>query len=445
MKEMTGERGLMAGFARADITPPVPMANYKGEMLAIPPEGEPCLQCLAAVFAAGEQRVGLVVLDTLCVRRELVLRMREEACLRGTGAALSGLIVSATHTHCTPPLAPMFLTGVNPDPLYEDLVVKKVLDALSHAHGNSCNVQLGTGIAACPGFEFPRRLLRRGGRVVMNVAADVERGLEPCSCVDHDVPFWLFRTASGDPLGVVFSYPNHNNAARSSFMSPDIAGYCRRALAEHFGRDFLVLMIQGACGDVNWVREKERKGGAHYAEVIGTELAESLVNALSGAAPASHVQKLDYRKRLMVLPDRLPEDSEYCEDGCRGSSPAEMEAQRSRYELEREAVNRRGATKVVVEVDALVLRNTALVTTPAELFSELGMEIRARSPFPVTLVSGPANGYVGYVPSEDAFTQGGYETHRTVYTSRLDKHAGRRILEASLQLLSQTGAGADAD
>lgn len=445
MKEVAGERELVAGFARADITPPEPLANYKGATLELPPEGEPRLECLAAVFAAGERRVGLVVLDTLCVRRELVLRMREEACLRGTGAALSGLIVAATHTHCAPPLAPMFLTGANPDPLYEDLVVEKVLDALGRAHSNSCNVQLRAGIAPCPGFEFSRRLLRRDGRVVMNVAADVERGLEPCSCVDRDVPFWLFRTTLGDPLGVLFSYPNHNNAARSSFMSPDIAGYCRRGLAERFGGDFFALMLQGACGDVNWVSEKERKGGARYADEIGTGVAESLVNALSGAAPAPHAQKLDYRKRLLALPDRLPEDSEYCEDGCRGSSPAEMEAQRSRYEPEREAVNRRGATKAVVEVNALVLQDTALVTTPAELFAELGMEIRARSPFPVTLVSGPANGYVGYVPPEEAFTRGGYETHRTVYTSRLDKHAGRRILEASLELLSGTGAGADAD
>jgi hypothetical protein len=63
------------------------------------------------------------------------------------------------------------------------------------------------------------------------------------------------------------------------------------------------------------------------------------------------------------------------------------------------------------------------------------MEISARSPFATTLVSELTNGYCGYVPTERAFEHGGYETHRTVYTSRLVKEAGDRIVNESVALL----------
>jgi hypothetical protein len=88
-----------------------------------------------------------------------------------------------------------------------------------------------------------------------------------------------------------------------------------------------------------------------------------------------------------------------------------------------------------VEIAALALGDAAIVSNPAELFVEFGMEIRRRSPFHTTLVAELANGYCGYVPTKAAFERGGYETHRTVYTSRLVKDAGQRIVDASLARL----------
>ena len=59
----------------------------------------------------------------------------------------------------------------------------------------------------------------------------------------------------------------------------------------------------------------------------------------------------------------------------------------------------------------------------------------------MTLVSELTNGYCGYVPIEEAFAQRGYETHRTVYTSRLAKDGGRRIAEASVEMLERLRGG----
>src|SRR5207253_9327373 len=62
--------------------------------------------------------------------------------------------------------------------------------------------------------------------------------------------------------------------------------------------------------------------------------------------------------------------------------------------------------KVPAEVQAIRLTSdTALVTLPAEAFTAIGLEIKSRSPFKNTFVVGVANGIVGYVPTEAAFTR----------------------------------------
>ena len=113
-----------------------------------------------------------------------------------------------------------------------------------------------------------------------------------------------------------------------------------------------------------------------------------------------------------------------------------------RWRAEEKAIRELGATSCEVEVGAISMSGTAISTNPAELFVEFGLEIKERSPFEVTLISELANGWCGYVPTEAAFTQGGYETHRSVHVSRLVKTAGlnhHRCLRRDVGRLSVLG------
>ena len=202
---MPERSGLRAGFGRADITPQEPAPNYKGKILQLPPAGEPRLECIAAVVSVGTEMVGLAALDSLCIRRELVLRIREQLRATKGGRDLTRLLIPATHRHCPPPRAPTFLRGTVPDPMYEDLVAEKISAALEEARGGLCDARLRAGAASSPGFEFNRRLRRKDGRVVMTLADDMDDGLSPCGGVDDEVPVWYFEGASAHPRGVIFS------------------------------------------------------------------------------------------------------------------------------------------------------------------------------------------------------------------------------------------------
>ena len=90
-----------------------------------------------------------------------------------------------------------------------------------------------------------------------------------------------------------------------------------------------------------------------------------------------------------------------------------------------------GETKET-EVQVLSVGNDlAIVGLPGEVFAELGMAVRERSPFWQTLVIGLANEAIGYVPTRRAYEEGGYE----VTSSRLAPGGGEALVEAAIELL----------
>jgi hypothetical protein len=63
-----------------------------------------------------------------------------------------------------------------------------------------------------------------------------------------------------------------------------------------------------------------------------------------------------------------------------------------------------------MEIGVIRIGNAALVTLPGELFAEIGLNIKARSPFRTTIISELTNGSFCYIPTAAAYDRGGYET-----------------------------------
>ena len=63
-----------------------------------------------------------------------------------------------------------------------------------------------------------------------------------------------------------------------------------------------------------------------------------------------------------------------------------------------------------VQIQALRVGDVGMVGLPGEVFVEIGLEIKRRSPFDHTMVIELANDWVGYIPTDKALQEGSYET-----------------------------------
>ena len=75
-----------------------------------------------------------------------------------------------------------------------------------------------------------------------------------------------------------------------------------------------------------------------------------------------------------------------------------------------------------------------IAAMPAEVFVEIGLEIRKRSPFPQTFTISLANGAYGYLPTVEHHKLGGYETWRG--TNRLEVQAAPKMIDSLIGLMN---------
>ena len=84
-----------------------------------------------------------------------------------------------------------------------------------------------------------------------------------------------------------------------------------------------------------------------------------------------------------------------------------------------------------MEQIGVAIGDSALISFPGELFTEIGQQIKAQSPLKRTWCLGLANGQISYVPTREAISQGGYEAD----TREVDDSAAEQIVIHSLELL----------
>jgi hypothetical protein len=77
----------------------------------------------------------------------------------------------------------------------------------------------------------------------------------------------------------------------------------------------------------------------------------------------------------------------------------------------------------------LAINDTVIWSAPVEMFCEIAMTIRDRSPFKQTFYFGYTNGWFGYLPTAKAFDEGGYEPRTSPFTPQ--RRMSRRPSQAS--------------
>src|SRR5207253_3281316 len=91
-----------------------------------------------------------------------------------------------------------------------------------------------------------------------------------------------------------------------------------------------------------------------------------------------------------------------------------------------------------LDVWALRLNDIGIVAVNGEPFAELSLEVKRRSPLAHTLFLGYSNGCLGYLPTPEAFDEGGMEVEESVQNyclpARFTKEWGPAVVETAVGL-----------
>ena len=71
------------------------------------------------------------------------------------------------------------------------------------------------------------------------------------------------------------------------------------------------------------------------------------------------------------------------------------------------------------EIDILRINDAILITIPGELFCKLGLKIKTILSPKIAMIVGYANDYIGYIPTKEAFSQGGYEVEISLFADEV--------------------------
>ncbi len=379
------------GTAQIQITPPVGV-ELSGYVLRQQPSTGVLddLWARALYFAHEDERLLWLHGDLLGFDRDWALRLRETVA-REAGLALRQVLLTATHSHAGPATVALRECG-RPDAAY----LRELEDALHDV--------------ARAAQAAPQPVTLRGAEGHCELGRD-RRAASAWSHTDHRLPVLAFVAKSGQTVAVWANYAMHNVALGhgNRLISGDVAGEAARRVAQALPGAPVVLITNGACGNLN---PPELATDPAPMRAYGAELARALLEALSRAEPCAE-QTLWSGERAVAL-DLLPLTAEQVRaSAARASAQAEgqprilraMAAWRDEtLELVRQGAHR----QTMMAVHAVRLGPLRLACLGAEVFSRMADELRAALG-PHSYVVGYADGDMGYLPVPEVYAEGGYE------------------------------------
>jgi neutral ceramidase len=457
---------MQAGFAEREITPLKGMET-PGDYVKSFNEGKvhDPLKARAAVFGDGVHRVALVSLDAISVPVQLVEAVRAE--IEGKcGIPPAAVLVAATHTHSGGPLegihpgdfdaAPELVRklayeqSIVENPEYVRMVQKAVIEAVVEADRKRIPARACAGSGWEAQVSFNRRFHMKNGLTYTHPNGFHTFGnpdiLGPAGPIDPEVGVIGAWDLAGKFLGCVVNFANHATNSAGD-ISADYIYYLETTLRGAMGEKAVVVFLNGACGDITQVDNRsphDLEFGERSARLVGTSIAAEVLKVLARAEPGN-LAPIQFKNERMELPRRAP-SPEKVKQSLEIVSRPPPAGDRTAWVFAKETVLLDALIKrypvARFEVQAIQIGPVVVLANPSELFAQLGLDIKAGSKFPLTMVVELANGSIGYVPTVEAFDRdgGGYETRLTEY-SNLEIEAGLKIVDACKRMAGSLAPG----
>jgi len=311
---------------------------------------------------------------------------------------------SVTHTHAAPEIGP-------PD-MYKALLGRSDHDWDREYTGRTTTALIEAVRTAREKLE-PARIAFGTGAAMANInrrARDVDGrvsiGLNPDGPVDRQINLVRLSRPDGSLIALVANYAMHGTVMNGENLqiSGDGPGTVTAYLEEQLGGT--VLYINGAAGNIAPIYSVYPNPTSGHLSQFRVLLGDRILSAAAAMGPGTsdvtmrHAEKIveTPRKPGLAWPDEL---AKYA-----GSD---------------------GRPLVRLPIRFLRINDAVIWSAPVEMFCEIALDVRSRSPFGHTFYFGYTNGWFGYLPTARAFDEGGYEPRTSPFTPQVESDVRQAV------------------
>ena len=309
------------------------------------------------------------------------------------------------------------------------------MHAVKAAQQNLQPTTVRHGIGNETRLSFNRRFHMTVGPVRFNPGYQNPNIVRVAGPIDPEIGLLMFHpekdTQWKNPTAGLSVFALHLDTVGGTKYAADYPYHLENKLRQTLGDDFVSLFGAGTCGDINHVdvTNKDRR----KADQIGTLLGEAILAAEPKLQTAKQLQ-LKSASSLVQVPLQKYDQSRIDQakiDILRVGDRAVSFLERvENYKIM--ALQLRNSDSIELETQVFRLNeDVAIVGLPGEIFVDLGLAIKAASPFKTTLVVELCNDAPGYLPTRKAFVEGSYET----INSRIASGGAELLIQESIRLL----------
>lgn len=407
---------LKAGIARVDITPTesLYMGGYDESCRSGPSDGVfSKIYIRALVFDDNVKRIAFIETDIVSLPPQDYMPIRKYISAQ-TGIPAENIMLGCVHNHAAP-----YPDEKNANSNWSKQLNDKFASAVKDAIADLEPVKIGGGKGKSHVAMNRRKRMedtisyltfdennssqsygkhKTDKPVMIREMEGVYRlGANPKGPIDDEVSVIRIDKLTGEPKAVFVNYACHGTSlgGRNNKISGEWNGHMLEYVEKNIP-GVTGIFAQGAAGDIN-PRFVGGLDGAvdnlqNTAE-LGFEIGREVVKVYSGIMTAKPVNP-----KIKIVSDNIT---------CPRKYAAVVQNFRN--------------TTIDVPVTAIRIDDFTWVTFPGELFHEIGKTIKASTHSPYPQFVGYCNGSLGYLITQQAYSEGGYEPWTTPFDPATEK------------------------
>jgi hypothetical protein len=418
--------GLRVGAAAVDLEADDSMVIAGGITPGKASGQEGRLRAVAIVLEQQPAKLAIVACDILFITRQYLDPAVAEI-ERATGIPAAHLLINCTHTHHAPSAA--VLHGYGLDETFarrvQSAVVRAVQEATRNLSPGDCTFHFALGREETVG-QNSRQLLPDGQIYWIGPRTNFVRATGP---FDPELPVLAFRDAGDKLRALIFNHSTHTIGTRKpGVRSPGFYGLAAQEIEAGLGG--VVSFLQGASGSTHNLTLSADEATKRIKQAV----LEALAQARPRAAPRLAALKRPFKFKVRQFDDAAEDEAvtRYCRQYVGAYGEEVIKVFR---DMRRALAPQRGQERETW-LQALLIGDVAIAGVPAEYFTQLGLDIKNRSPFRHTYVAELANDWIGYLPNREGHKLGGYQVW-TGYHSYAEPGTGERVADEVVKMLKE--------